>query len=81
MTEQDKKGLAKALNDYIELKRSQAECTGFIDGFEKAIEYMNQGLLLPKHDVSNSGLKTCKKCGCFVFTADGKSCVECGHDC
>ncbi len=52
MTEQNKKGLEKALNDYIELKRNQAECTGFIDGFEKAIEYMNQGLLLPKHDVS-----------------------------
>ena len=51
MTEQDKKRLAKALNDYIELKRNQAECTGFIDGFEKAIEYMNQGLLLPKHNV------------------------------
>ena len=33
------------------------------------------------HDVSNSGLKTCNNCGCFVFTADGKKCVECGHDC
>jgi len=28
----------KALNDYINLKHNQAECTGFIDGYDAGIK-------------------------------------------
>lgn len=34
----EKKLLAEELNKYIKLEKTQEECTGFIDGFEKALE-------------------------------------------
>ena len=46
MTE-DKKELEILLTTYIALKKNQAQCTGFIDGFEAAIEYLRKGQSLP----------------------------------
>ena len=34
----EKTALAEELNKYIKLEKTQEECTGFIDGFEKALE-------------------------------------------
>ena len=34
----EKTALAEELNEYIKLEKTQEECTGFIDGFEKALE-------------------------------------------
>lgn len=34
----EKKLLAEELNKYIKLEKTQEECIGFIDGFEKALE-------------------------------------------
>lgn len=33
-----KERLQKSLNEYINQKKSQEECVGFIDGYEQAIE-------------------------------------------
>lgn len=30
-------------------------------------------------DVSGSCLRTCKNCGSFIFTMDGRECVNCGE--
>jgi hypothetical protein len=40
MNTTDKKELEVALTTYIALKKNQAECTGFIEGFETAIKYL-----------------------------------------
>ena len=37
--------LPKPLNDYINEKHTQEECSGFIDGFEKAIDLVKNGYL------------------------------------
>jgi len=52
MTKEDKKELEITLTTYIALKRNQAECTGFIDGFEAAIKYIRKGQTLP---IDNAG--------------------------
>jgi len=38
----EKKILAEELNKYIKLEKTQEECTGFIDGFEKALEVVKK---------------------------------------
>jgi len=52
MITEDKKELEIALTTYISLKRNQAECTGFIDGFEVAIKYLRQRQILPIDSVT-----------------------------
>tara|TARA_R110000851_G_scaffold78000_1_gene172043 strand:+ start:214 stop:471 length:258 start_codon:yes stop_codon:yes gene_type:complete len=52
MTE-DKKELEILLTTYIALKKNQAQCAAFIDGFEAAIEYRRKGQSLPIDSVSN----------------------------
>jgi len=53
MITEDKKQLEIALTTYIALKKNQAECTGFIDGFEVAIKYLRQRQTLPIDSVSS----------------------------
>ena len=40
--------LAKALNVYIKEKRTQDECTGFIDGFEKCQDLFDMRIVMPE---------------------------------
>tara|TARA_R110000751_G_scaffold206469_1_gene310483 strand:- start:1144 stop:1452 length:309 start_codon:yes stop_codon:yes gene_type:complete len=54
MTKEDKKELSITLTTYIALKKNQGECTGFIEGFEAAIKYKNQGQTLPIDFVSET---------------------------
>ena len=54
----EKKILAEELNKYIKLEKTQEECTGFIDGFEKALEVVKK-CSIPL--VSNSACKNCGK--------------------
>ena len=50
--EEEKDMLAEHLNVYIKQKRSQEECIGFIDGFNKALEVVKANSVLG--DVSKS---------------------------
>jgi len=43
---------------------------------EEPTEVKNNAVL---PHVSGSALTLCKNCGGFVFTMDGKQCVNCGH--
>lgn len=40
------KKLEKSLNEYISRKKSQDECSGFVDGYEKALEDSNAAGML-----------------------------------
>jgi|Laugrespbdmm15dd_1035085.scaffolds.fasta_scaffold02721_9 hypothetical protein len=42
----------KALNEYIALKKTQEECVGFIDGYDKALED-NKDKKYTEEDVEN----------------------------
>jgi len=51
LTQQEQILLAKHLNVYIKEKRTQEECSGFIDGFQLALKEVKK---LNIDDVSNS---------------------------
>jgi hypothetical protein len=72
MITEDKKELEIALTTYIDLKKNQAECTGFIDGFEVAIKHLRKGQILPIDIVS--------KCLCCDEVKKLTHCEECGND-
>jgi hypothetical protein len=68
--EEIKEILAKDLTDYINLKKNQDECSGFIEGYEKAFEHLQQETPKEKCDGCKraEGSDSIYTCSCNVET-------------
>tara|TARA_R110002074_G_scaffold18159_6_gene59092 strand:+ start:343 stop:756 length:414 start_codon:yes stop_codon:yes gene_type:complete len=71
MNTTDKKELEIALTTYIALNKNQAECTGFIEGFETAIKYLiNEKIITrekPFLNISIGYRKQYEQCSRWTF--------------